>query len=160
MCIFVYLTPFKSPCPTWLIVVAVRGRRSQPGRELAAIFSSPGSFGILPTVPPSFFLPPPPSSPSLQHSVSAASKARVTGLSWSRPDPGLLLSADDSGALVVWDLLANITRAVVFGRNTIFCLAAHPEVRQGCTTGLRKSLSGRRHRCFRLQAGAGLHRER
>ena len=50
----------------WLIVVAVRGRRSRPGRELAAIFSSPGSFGILPTVTPSkpFFphysSPPPP----------------------------------------------------------------------------------------------------
>ena len=81
---------------------------------------------------------PPPSS--LQHSVSAAAKARVTGLSWSRPDPGLLLSADDSGALVVWDLLANTTRAVVFGRNTIFCLAAHPEVGQDRTAGLRNSL--------------------
>ena len=90
-----------------------------------------------------------------QHSVSAASKvialtkeslfhpalqARVTGLSWSLPDPGLLLSSDDTGAVVVWDLVTNTTRSLVFGRNNIFCVAAHPEdpdlAAFGCKLGL------------------------
>ena len=63
-----------------------------------------------------------------QHSVAASSRARVTSLSWSCVDPSLVLSSDDSGALVAWDLTTNTTRSLTFGRNAIFSVAAHPEV--------------------------------
>ena len=63
-----------------------------------------------------------------QHSVAASSRARVTSLSWSCVDPSLVLSSDDSGALVAWDLATNTTRLLTFGRNAIFSVAAHPEV--------------------------------
>ena len=63
-----------------------------------------------------------------QHSVAATTRARVTSLSWSCVDPSLVLSSDDSGALVAWDLATNTTRSLTFGRNAIFSVAAHPEV--------------------------------
>ena len=63
-----------------------------------------------------------------QHSVASLSRARVTSLSWSCADPSLVLSSDDSGALVAWDLASNTTRSLTFGRNAIFAVAAHREV--------------------------------
>ena len=63
-----------------------------------------------------------------QHSVASSTRARVTSLSWSPVDPSLVLSSNDDGSLVAWDLAANTTRTLGFGRNAIFSVAAHPEV--------------------------------
>ena len=63
-----------------------------------------------------------------QHSVASSTRARVTSLSWSPVDPSLVLSSNDDGTLVAWDLAANTTRTLGFSRNAIFSVAAHPEV--------------------------------
>ena len=72
-----------------------------------------------------------------QHSVG---KGRVTGASWSKADPGIVVTSDEGGTLAVWDLLTNTTRSLVYGRNTIFSLACHPDdpdlVGFGCKLGL------------------------
>ena len=55
-----------------------------------------------------------------QHNLHCEGRSRVTGASWSRPDPTLVVTADEVGSLGVWDLLANSVKAVNFGKHSIF----------------------------------------
>lgn len=61
-------------------------------------------------------------------------------MSWSRPDPDLLVSGDELGNLVVWDVKTNTTRGVNVGKNNVFVLETHPYsadiVAFGCRLGL------------------------
>ena len=71
-----------------------------------------------------------------QHKVG---KGRVTGASWSKADSGIVVTSGEGRTLAVWDLVTNTTRSLVYGRNTIFCLACHPDdpdlVAIGCKLG-------------------------
>ena len=69
-------------------------------------------------------------------------KRRVTGASWSKADPGIVVTSDEGGLWLsgTWSPTPPGTRSLVYSRNTIFSLACHPDdpdlVAIGCKLGL------------------------
>ena len=61
-------------------------------------------------------------------------------VSWSRPNPDLVVSGDEMGNLVVWDVKTNVARVVNFGKHNAFVLECHPfipdVIAMGCKLGL------------------------
>jgi len=83
-----------------------------------------------------------------KHSIHSETRSKVFGLDWSSVDPSLVVTADEAGCFVSWDLRTNRTRKLYYGKNCVFSLALHPEdvdlVGFGCKHGLVfiASLSG------------------
>ena len=66
---------------------------------------------------------------------------KVNAVCWVKANPDLVISGDETGNLVIWDVKTNSTRSVSFGKsNSIFVLEAHPYdediVAFGCRLGL------------------------
>ena len=65
---------------------------------------------------------------------------KVNTVSWSRPNPDMVVSGDEMGNLVVWDVKTNTTRLVNVGKHNVFVLECHPfstdVVAFGCKLGL------------------------
>ena len=73
-----------------------------------------------------------------QHSPG---QGRVTCVSWSRADPGTLVTGGETGAVIsIIDLVSGVTRSCNLGRHMIFSLQCHPYkpdvVVMGCKPGL------------------------
>jgi len=83
-------------------------------------------------------------TPIQMHSVhkneSKDNRYKVNTVSWSRPNPDVVVSGDEMGNLVIWDIKANTTRVVNVGKHNIFVLECHPHdaatVAFGCKLGL------------------------
>ena len=65
---------------------------------------------------------------------------KVNTVSWSRPNPDLVVSGDELGNLVMWDVKSNTTRSVNIGKHNVFVLETHPYTQDivafGCRLGL------------------------
>ena len=64
----------------------------------------------------------------------------MNAICWSQVNPDLVVSGDDLGNIVLWDVKANATRFLTFGRNQVSVLQTHPFdgdfVAFGCKQGL------------------------
>ena len=73
---------------------------------------------------------------------TAAGMGRVTSLSWSAADPGLVLAAGETGGSVVtvWDLVTGTASQATYGKQMVFSVACHPARADtavlGCKLGL------------------------
>ena len=73
---------------------------------------------------------------------TAAGMGRVTSLSWSAADPGLVLAAGETGGSVVtvWDLVTGTASQASYGKQMVFSVACHPgradTAALGCKLGL------------------------
>ena len=65
---------------------------------------------------------------------------KITAMDWSRADPNLIVSADDLGAIVCWDLFSNTTQQQNFGKLTPTCLSCCPHKRDLVAVGTRSGL--------------------
>ena len=67
-------------------------------------------------------------------------RCKVNTVGWSHPNPDQVISGDDFGTIVIWDVTVNATRFVTFGRQSIYVLETHPFngdiVGFGCRLGL------------------------
>ena len=65
---------------------------------------------------------------------------KVNTVSWSRPNPDMVVSGDEVGNLVIWDVKTNSTRMINVGKHNVFVLECHPfapdVVAFGCKLGL------------------------
>lgn len=65
---------------------------------------------------------------------------KVSAMDWSKFDPNLVVSADESGSIVCWDLFSNTTQRLSFGKLVPTCLACCPHRRDLIAMGTRSGL--------------------
>ena len=65
---------------------------------------------------------------------------KISALDWSRLDPNLVVSADEQGTIVCWDLFSNTTRRLNFGKLIPTCLSCCPHKRELIAVGTRSGL--------------------
>ena len=65
---------------------------------------------------------------------------KVNAICWSKVSEDIVVSGDEIGNLVIWDIKCNTTRHLNFGKHCIFVLQANPFnediVAFGCRLGL------------------------
>lgn len=61
-------------------------------------------------------------------------------MDWSKFDPSLVVSADEPGRIVCWDLFSNTTQQYKFGKLVPTCLACCPHRRDLIAMGTRSGL--------------------
>jgi hypothetical protein len=73
-------------------------------------------------------------------SVALQEGTKVCCMDWSKFDPSLIVSADETGSIVCWDLFSNVTRQLNFGKLVPTCLACCPHRRDLIAMGTRSGL--------------------
>ncbi len=67
-------------------------------------------------------------------------RCKVNTIAWSHLSPDNVISGDDLGTIVIWDVKVNATRFLTFGRQSIHVLETHPFIENvvgyGCRLGL------------------------
>jgi hypothetical protein len=61
-------------------------------------------------------------------------------MDWSKCDPNLVVSADESGSIVCWDLFSNTTQHLSIGKLVPTCLTCCPHRRDLIALGTRSGL--------------------
>jgi len=65
---------------------------------------------------------------------------KISAMNWSKSDPNLVVSADESGSIVFWNLFSNTTHHVTFGKLVPTCLACCPHRQDLVAVGTRCGL--------------------
>ncbi|PSN42120.1 Gem-associated protein 5 [Blattella germanica] len=78
-------------------------------------------------------------APIVAHNAHTAG-AKVTALDWSKLDSNLVVSADEQGTVVSWDLLSNTTQKYNFLKLVPTCLSCCPHRRDLVAVGTRTGL--------------------
>jgi len=60
---------------------------------------------------------------------------KISAMNWSKSDPNLVVSADESGSIVWWNLFSNMTHQMTFGKLVPTCLACCPHRRDLIAVG-------------------------
>ncbi|XP_069679265.1 gem-associated protein 5 [Periplaneta americana] len=78
-------------------------------------------------------------APLLAHN-SHAEGMKVLSMDWSKSDPNLIVSADESGSIVCWNVFSNTTQKLNFGKLVPTSLACCPHRRDLVAIGTRSGL--------------------
>lgn len=90
--------------------------------------------------PSLYWLISPCSSNNSTLSFASQEGTKVSAMDWSKFDQNLVVSADESGSIVCWDLFSNTTQRLSFGKLVPTCLACCPHRRDLIAMGTRSGL--------------------